>query len=56
MNRWYEKAIEQLEDELEKGLISNEDFRAQMRDLNAEMQQEAEDAAQSAYDETMGYY
>lgn len=47
---WFDKAAEELEADLENGLISQEEFRAQMRDLNAEFQDARYEAAQEAYD------
>lgn len=51
---WYDKAVEQLEDDLDNGLISNDEFRSQMRDLNDELRGSAEEAAEQAYNDTMG--
>ena len=48
--RWYEKAIESLDQEYEDGLIDSKEYQAAMRDLNAEYEQAAQDAAQEAYD------
>jgi hypothetical protein len=44
---WYDRAVEQLEEQYAAGLISYEEFRAEMRELNAER-------ARDAYDDYMG--
>ena len=51
---WYERAMKQIEKELDDGMISEDEFREQMADLDAELQQEAEDAAISAYNDVAG--
>lgn len=50
----YERAEEQLIDDLNSGRISEADFRAEMRAMRDDMQAEAEEAAQRAYDDVMG--
>jgi len=55
MLHWVDKAERQLEEELENGMISEKEFRDQMRDVRAEHKQEAHDAAEQAYNDTMGY-
>ena len=47
---WMDKAVEELETDLGNGLISQEEFRAQMRDLNAELREAQYEAAQEAHD------
>lgn len=47
---WYEQAMQSLEEDLEDGHISYEEFRKEMRELNAELQQAKQEAAQNAYD------
>ena len=56
MLHWVDKAEQQLEKELENGEISDKEFREQMRDVHAEHEQEAHDAAEQAYNDTMGYW
>jgi len=51
MESWFDKAVEELENDLEAGLISQEEFRREMRELNAEFQNARFEAAQEAYDE-----
>lgn len=55
MSRWADKAVEELETELEQGLISQEEFKEQMRDINAELRDEAFENAQKSYNNTMGW-
>jgi hypothetical protein len=55
MSRWYDNAVEQLETDLADGLISHEEFRAAMRDLNDELRGEAEENSAQAYRDTMGW-
>ena len=49
MNRWYERAMEELDDQLEQGLISDKDYRDAVRDLNDELRSIAEEEAIEAY-------
>jgi len=51
---WYERACKQIEQEYEDGLMTPEEYRRAMRDLSDELQQEAEDAATSAYNSVIG--
>lgn len=50
MSHWFDKAVEELEAELENGLISQEDFRQEMKALQAELRDARTEAAQDAYD------
>ena len=50
MNDWYDRAEAQLEDDLESGAITEKEFREEMRELNREYEQAAQDAAAEAYD------
>lgn len=56
MPRWYDRAVDELEKMLDEGQISNEDFQAEIRELNRELQSSAEEAAEQAYNDHMGYY
>jgi predicted nucleic acid-binding Zn-ribbon protein len=47
---WIDKAVEELETDLENGIINQEDFRAQMRDLTSEIRDARSQASQEAYD------
>jgi len=44
MSRWADKAVEQLEKELEAGEISSAEYREGVRDVRAELEQEIEQA------------
>ena len=50
----YMQAEDDLVDALNDGQITEAEFRAEMRALRDELQAEAEQAAQDAYDEVMG--
>lgn len=50
MARWYEKAMEQLEQGYDEGDMTADEFRVAMRELNQEYEQCAQDAARDAYD------
>ncbi len=54
MARWYDKAVEDLEDDLQSGNISQADFNAQMRDLSAELRDEAFEAGEQAREQYLG--
>lgn len=54
MGGWYERAVEQVEQDLADGVISNAEYHKSMRDINDESRQEAEDAAAAAYDDVIG--
>lgn len=47
---WYDRAEQEIEDELNNGDIDIKEYHRQMRDLRAEYEQGAQDAAQEAYD------
>jgi hypothetical protein len=50
---WYDKAEKQLEDDYAAGILSAEEYNEQMRDLQREYRDAADDAAQNAYDREM---
>lgn len=54
MRTWYERAEDEIDQELADGLIDSKEYQRQMRDLRLEMESEAEEAAREAYDEAMG--
>ena len=56
MNRWHEKAIEELEESLAKGEITDNEYNDEMRALNAELRYQAEEVAAEAYADIMGYW
>lgn len=49
----YQKDEQSLEDELDAGDISNEEYSTEMRNLQRSYREEAEEAAQDAYDNEM---
>lgn len=51
---WYDRAEQEIESAYEKGEISSAEYRQQMRDLNDELRGSAEEAAEQAYNDTMG--
>ncbi len=53
MPRWYDSAIEQLENDLQEGAISDAEFEKEMRNLNSELQESAQEAADHAYSDVM---
>lgn len=54
MRTWYEKAEDEIDQQLADGLIDSKEYQRQMRDLRAEMRGEAEEAARDAYNDAMG--
>ncbi len=54
MRTWYERAEDEIDQQLADGLIDQKEHQRQMRDLRLEMQGEAEEAAREAYNEAMG--
>ena len=54
MGDWYDKAELQLGESLENGDISEEEYHEEMKNLNEELRQSAEDKAQEAYNDEMG--
>ena len=53
---WFDREEAKLEDELASGLITQKEFYEYLRDLRRELEQEAEDRAKEAYNDTMGYF
>lgn len=51
---WYDRAEQQLVDDLNDGRISQSEFNNEMRELNRDLRQAAEDAAEDAYNSYMG--
>ena len=56
MNGWYDKACEELDTALERGDLTYDQHKAEMRLLNEDLRSEAEEAAHHAYDDVMGQY
>ena len=54
MRTWYERAEDEIDQQLADGLIDQKEYQRQMRDLRLEMEAEAEEAAREAYNEAMG--
>ncbi len=54
MSGWYERAEDELVRQVNDGEISEAAFRAEMRDIRDAIRQEAEEAAEAAYDDVMG--
>ena len=50
---WFEKAIEELERELDRGLISQREYNREISNLRHELRQDADDAAEEAYNNVM---
>jgi len=53
MTDWYERAEQELEDDLSSGRISLTEYNAAMRELSREYQDAAHEAAEQAYDREM---
>lgn len=55
---WYDKAEDELVEQLNNGEITRKEFDSEMSELRRELRQQAEDAAQETYDAYMGggYY
>ncbi len=47
---WFDRACEDLENQLEEGVITNAEYRAEMRCLRDEYEACAQEAAQDTYD------
>ena len=47
---WYDRAVEEIENDHQEGHLSDSEYLEAMRDLNAEFEQGAQDAASEAYD------
>lgn len=50
---WIERAEREIEEEFERGDVTEKEYNAAMRDLYQEVRDCAEDAAQEAYDNSM---
>ena len=48
---WFDREVEQLENDLEEGVITQKEFYRDMRDIRASYEQEAHDAAESTYND-----
>ncbi len=54
MANWYEKAQQELDERLASGDLTDEQYRLEARELDRDLRAEAEEAAERAYDDTMG--
>ena len=52
--RWIDKAEAQLADDHAAGLISTDEYNAQLRDMHRERQAEADEAAEAARRDVLG--
>lgn len=48
---WYDRAMQQCEKEFEEGFMTAQEMREAMKDIHAELEEQAQDA----YDSVMGY-
>ncbi|WP_313695070.1 hypothetical protein [Achromobacter mucicolens] len=53
MPRWFDRAEEQIESDYDAGLIDAKEYQAQMRDLQAELREAAQEEADRAYRDFM---
>lgn len=53
---WFDKAEAELEESLANGEITDKEFRDEMRNLRAELEGQAQEAAEQAYNDTIGYW
>lgn len=54
MSDWFERAEDELIEQLNNGEITREEFNLEMRELRAELRAGAEEAAEAAYNDYMG--
>lgn len=54
MSDWIARAERQIENDLANGDITEQEYNDQMRDLQAEIQGAAEEAAEQAYNDVCG--
>ena len=52
---WFDREAQALCDALDNGEITEKEFNSEMRDMRSELQQQAEDAGEEAYNDRMGY-
>lgn len=55
MSNWYDRACDQIERDFAEGVIDSKEYQQQMRELNDELRGEAQEAAEQAYNDTMGW-
>ena len=52
---WYEREVKRIEADYEAGDIDNDEYHARMRDLNDQLNEEADRAAEGARSDVLGY-
>ena len=52
---WYDREVERIEKDYNEGVLTNEEYDAEMRALYESLRAE-EERAEAAYNDTMGYY
>jgi hypothetical protein len=55
MSSWFDRAEKEIEDQYHAGELTLKEYNRAMNDLRRELQQEAYDAADQAYQDVMGY-
>lgn len=53
---WFEREEDRLTDDYNNGVISRGEYEVEVRALRAELREQAEEAAQRAYDAGLGWY
>ena len=53
---WFEREEDRLTDDYNNGVISRGEYESEVRSLRAELREQAEEAAQRAYDDSIGCY
>jgi len=51
---WIDKEVDRLEEDLSSGLITDKEYDQGMREIRAELEGQADDAAADAYNDVMG--
>lgn len=51
---WFDKAVEEIEQDYDNGNISNKEYNEQMRELRCELRGAAEQHAEDAYTDYLG--
>ncbi|MEW7985330.1 MAG: hypothetical protein AB2748_22415 [Candidatus Thiodiazotropha endolucinida] len=54
MSHWFERAEDELVEQLNNGEITREEFNREMRELREDLRAGAEEVAQNAFDDYMG--
>lgn len=52
---WYDREVERLEKMYECGDLTSDEFQAEIRELNLQLRDAADEAAERAYHDTMGW-